>query len=168
LAEKFYNKEGIAKKILIKDNNYIRPKETDLLSLLESNSIDYIFLYRSVAQQHGLKYLILQDSINLKLPELKDYYSTVQTEITGKKLGEIIIKKGAPMVYGITIPKNAPNYDLAVKFIQFILEKNKGMKIMEEKGQPSMVPSITETYDKIPDALKKFATQQIETVKTVN
>ncbi|NPA44122.1 MAG: tungstate ABC transporter substrate-binding protein WtpA [Chlorobi bacterium] len=157
LAEKFYNRKGIADKILAKDNNYIRPKETDLLSLLESNTIDYIFLYRSVAQQHALKYLILQDSINLKLPELKDYYSTVKTEITGKKPGEMITKKGAPMVYGITIPKNAPNYNLAVKFVQFILEKDKGMKIMEEKGQPSLVPSTSETYDKIPDTLKKFA-----------
>jgi len=82
------------------------------LALLESNTIDYIFLYRSVAQQHGLKHLILPDSINLKLPELKDYYLTVSTEISGKKPGETIKKTGAPMVYGITIPKNAPNPEL--------------------------------------------------------
>jgi len=157
LAEKFYNKKGLAKKILTKNNNYIRPKETDLLSLLETNSIDYIFLYRSVAQQHKLKYLILQDSINLKLSKLKDYYSTAKTKITGKKPGEMLTKKGAPMVYGITIPKNAPNYDLAVKFVQFILKKDKGIKIMEKNGQPSLIPSKSETYSKIPSELKEFA-----------
>lgn len=159
LAEQFYKKDGLANKILTKDNNYIRPKETDLLSLLESKTIDYIFLYRSVAQQHNLKYLILPDSINLKMPELNDFYAKATTEISGKKPSEKIIKKGAPMVYGITIPKNAPNYNLAIKFVNFILSKEKGMKIMEKNGQPSMVASKSETYNKIPDALNKFAKQ---------
>ncbi|MCF6366174.1 MAG: tungstate ABC transporter substrate-binding protein WtpA [Bacteroidales bacterium] len=159
LAENFYKEEGLSKKILEKDINYIRPKETDLLALLESNTIDYIFLYRSVAQQHGMQYLILPDSVNLKLPELKDYYANVNTKITGKKPGEMITKKGAPMVYGITIPKNAPNPELAKKFVQFVLEKNKGMKIMEENGQPSLIPSKSEIYNKIPESLKKFVKQ---------
>jgi len=157
LAEQFYNKNGLSKEILAKNTNYIRPKETDLLSLLETNTIDYIFLYRSVAQQHSLKYLILPDSINLKLPSLKTHYNIAETEISGKKPGEFITKKGAPMVYGITIPTNAPNYELAVKFVQYVLEKNKGMRIMEENGQPSLVPSFSETFKEIPEALKKFA-----------
>ncbi len=159
LAEDYYNKKELADKLLAKNNNYIRPKETDLLALLESNTIDYIFLYRSVAKQHGLKFQLLKDSINLKLPKYKEYYATVKTEITGKKPGEMITKKGAPMVYGITIPKNAPNHDLAVKFVKYILSKDKGMKIMEANGQPSLVPSKSETYSKIPNELKEFAIQ---------
>ena len=159
LAEQFYKKEGFTEKILAKNKNYIRPKETDLLSLLETNTIDYVFLYRSVAQQHGLKYLILPDSINLKLPNLKSHYLIAETKISGKKPGEFITKIGAPMVYGITIPTNAPNKKLAEKFVQYILEKEKGMKIMEEKGQPSLVPSISETYDEIPELLKQYAKQ---------
>jgi hypothetical protein len=31
------------------------------------------------------------------------------------------------------------------------------MAIMEKNGQPSVVPSASEAYDKIPDALKKYA-----------
>ena len=157
LAEQFYGIKNLSNKIISKDRNYIRPKETDLLALLESNSIDYIFLYRSVAQQHGLKYLILPDSINLKLPALKDYYSNSNVEISGKKPGEMITKIGAPMVYGITIPKNAPNPELAEKFVQFVLEKEKGMQILEENGQPSLVPSFSETFNKIPEVLIKYA-----------
>ncbi|MCD6557370.1 MAG: extracellular solute-binding protein, partial [Bacteroidales bacterium] len=109
LAEQYYGINGLSSKVLAKDENYMRPKETDLMALLESNTIDYIFLYRSVAQQHGLKYLILPDSVNLKNPSLKDYYKTVSVDISGKAPGELITKKGAPMVYGITIPKNSPN-----------------------------------------------------------
>ncbi len=157
LSEKFYGIKKFTEKIIEKDKNYIRPKETDLLVMLESHNLDYIFLYRSVAQQHGLKYLILPDSVNLKNPELKDFYKTVSVEISGKKPGEKIKKTGAPMVYGITIPKNAPNYDSAVKFLQFLLNKDKGMKIMKENGQGSLVPSVSETFNKIPENLKKFA-----------
>ena len=157
LAEKHYGKPGIAAKLLAKDTKYIRPKETDLLSLLESNEIDYIFLYRSVAQQHGLKYISLPDEINLKKAELADVYQAASTKITGKKPGEFITKKGAPMVYGITIPRNAPNPKAAIAFTKFVLSRDRGMAIMVKNGQPSAVPSPSETYDKIPDVLKEFA-----------
>ena len=155
LSEKYYNLPEFADKLLAKDTKYIRPKETDLLALLESGNLDYIFLYRSVAQQHHLKYLLLPDSINLKKFELKDFYATVETQIRGKKKGEMITKKGAPMVYGITLHKDAESRDLAVKFMDFILSE--GMKIMKENGQTSLVPSPTSTYDKIPESLKKYA-----------
>ncbi len=157
LAEKYYKSANLAKKILDKDRNYIRPKETDLLALLESHNIDYLFLYRSVAQQHQLKYLILPNEINLKSAELADYYKSATIKITGKKPGEFITKKGAPMVYGITICKNAPNYKVALKFVDFILSKTHGMKALEELGQPSAIPSKSATYSHIPKELQKYA-----------
>ncbi len=70
LAEKFYDRIGLAEQILAKDQIYIRPKEVDLLAFLESGHLDYIFIYRSVAEQHHLEYLILPDEINLKNPAL--------------------------------------------------------------------------------------------------
>ncbi|MDA3779863.1 MAG: tungstate ABC transporter substrate-binding protein WtpA [Bacteroidales bacterium] len=159
LAEKYYKKEGLSSKILEKDNNYIRPKETDLLALLESNTIDYIFLYRSVAQQHGLKYIVLPDNINLKKTELADFYSTVTVDISGKKPGEKITKKGEAMVYGITVLKNAKNKKAAKAFIEFFLNEKKGMKIMESNGQPSVIPAKSKYYNNIPEYLKKYAKQ---------
>ncbi|MBI9033534.1 MAG: tungstate ABC transporter substrate-binding protein WtpA [Bacteroidales bacterium] len=156
LAEKHYAQEGLSEKLLAKDNNYIRPKETDLLALLESNTIDYIYLYRSVAEQHHLNYVLLPDEINLKRPEKADFYKQVTVDISGKKAGEVITKKGEPMVYGITMVKNAPNKELAIKFLDYVLSE-KGKSIMEKNGQPSMVGSISETYDAIPEQLKKYA-----------
>ena len=158
LAEKYYQKPGLARRLLEKDRQYVRPKETDLLALLESHNLDYIFLYRSVAQQHDLKYLLLPDEINLKNPAFVDLYHSVAVEISGKKPGTFIEKKGEPMVYGITILKNAPNRQAALKFTEFLLSNDKGMKIMEKNGQPSVVPSSTNTYHNIPAELKPFAT----------
>lgn len=157
LAEKYYADIGLAGRLLEKDTRFIRPKETDLLALLETGTIDYIFLYRSVAQQHGLPFLILPDGINLKNPAFTDMYRLVSVEISGKKPGEKIVKRGAPMVYGITIPANSPSPELARRFVDFILDPEKGMKVMEEAGQPSMVPSPSETYEAIPAMLKKRA-----------
>ncbi len=160
LAEKFYKKPGLEKIISGKDQNYIRPKEVDLLALLESGSIDYIFLYRSVAIQHKLKYLVLPDEINLKNMALAAQYATAATEINGKEPGKKETVKGEPMVYGVTMLRDAPNKPAAIAFLKFLLSKEKGMKIMEKNGQPSVVPMATQGYDKVPKELKEFVKEK--------
>jgi molybdate/tungstate transport system substrate-binding protein len=160
LAENYYGIKGLTDKFMSRNLNYIRPKETDLLALLESNSIDYIFLYKSVAMQHQLKFITLPDSINLKSLALNDYYKTVSIEIRGNSPEETTTITGTAMAYGVTIPKTAPNPKLAMEFLTFMLDKDKGMKIMEANGQPSIVPSFSETYTRIPNELKKYATNQ--------
>jgi len=157
LAEKFYNKRGLAKSILAKDRRYIRPKEVDLLALLEVGELDYIFIYRSVAEQHKLQTVLLPDQINLEKAEFADFYRSASVCLTGKRPGSFITKVGEPIVYGVTIPKNAPNHELALKFLTFLLDADKGGAILEENGQSFVVPSPTNTFEKIPESLKIFA-----------
>jgi len=157
LAEKFYNKPGLAYKMLAKDRRYIRPKEVDLLALLEVGELDCIFIYRSVAEQHKLKYIQLEDEINLKRAKFANLYKSVSVRLTGKKPGTFITKTGAPIVYGVTIPNNAPNCKLALTFLSFLLEADKGGAILEKNGQTFMVPLPTDTFNKIPYSLKCFA-----------
>ncbi|MDD2715476.1 MAG: extracellular solute-binding protein [Candidatus Wallbacteria bacterium] len=156
LAELYYKTPGLTESLLKKDIRYIRPKEVDLLSLLEANEIDYIFLYKSVALQHKLKYISLPDEINLKSPKFIDLYASVSTEISGTEPGSKTLQKGDVMTYGVTIPKNAPNPVAALAFVDFLLGK-KGMAIMEKNGQPGTVPSVSETYTLLPESLKKYA-----------
>ena len=156
LAGQYYRKPGLAGRIMAKDQNYMRPKEVDLIALLESGSIDYIFLYRSVAIQHRLNYVILPDEINLKNPAFAKHYATVSTEINGKEPGKKETIKGEPMVYGITILRDAPNKKAAIAFTEFLLTSDKGMAIMERNGQPSVIPLTTPNWNKIPPELKKF------------
>jgi molybdate/tungstate transport system substrate-binding protein len=156
LAEKYYKVPGLFKKL---DENMpkknIRPKEVDLIAMLEAYELDYIFIYKSVAFQHKAKYVILPDEINLKSPNLSDLYRSVSLKISGKKPGEFIEKKGAPMVYGITLLKNSLNPDWGKKFVEFLLDKE-GQKIMRENGQPEMVNLEVDNYDKLPEILKKY------------
>ncbi len=157
LAETYYQRPGLADSLLAKDQHHIRPKETDLLALLETEVIDYLFIYRSVAEQHQLKYLLLPDSINLKKPELADYYQQASVNINGKKPGETITLYGEPMVYGITQLSHAPNPELAQKFLEFFFTDSAGIKIMEQNGQPSVIPASTASFEQLPAYLKPFA-----------
>lgn len=157
LAEKHYTEPGLAEKLLQKDRRHIRPKETDLLALLETGTIDYIFLYRSVTEQHGLKFVTLPAPINLKSEKFADLYSTAKVEVTGKKPGEKIVQQGSPIVYGVTIPKTAKNPQAALAFVRFLLDKDKGLAIMKRNGQPPVVPEVSLTYEKIPSELITFA-----------
>ena len=154
LAEKKLKRPGLASELLHKEGQQIRPKETDLLSLLEAGEIDYLFIYRSVARQHKLKTLLLSDEVNLKSPALADLYKTAAVKITGKKPGEFITKKGQPMVYSVTIPKNAPNRAAAESYVAFLLS-DKGKAIMETNGQPSPRPAITDGFDNLPKSDRK-------------
>lgn len=157
LAENYYKKPGLANKISGKDQNFIRPKEVDLLALLESHSIDYIFLYKSVAIQHKLKYVVLPDEINLKNSQFSKQYATASAEINGKEPGKKEVVRGEPMIYGVTMLREAPNKKAAIAFLQFLLTKEKGMKIMEKNGQPSVIPMETGNYNLLPAELKPFA-----------
>jgi molybdate/tungstate transport system substrate-binding protein len=156
LAEKHYKKENLYKRLTEKmPEKNIRPKETDLIAMLEAGELDYIFIYRSVAEQHHAKYVILPDEINLKSSDLADFYKTAVLKITGKKPGEWIEKKGAPMVYGITLPKNALNPEGGATFIDFVLSQE-GREIMKKNGQPEIIPPRVDNKDKLPAVLKKY------------
>jgi molybdate/tungstate transport system substrate-binding protein len=154
LAEKYYRMPGLFERLLPKDTRFIRPKEVDLLALLETNTIDYIFLYRSVAEQHGLQYVILPDSINLGNPQLLYHYKKASIEVRGTAPGERITFFGEPMVYAVTIPAKAPNPVLAETFVQFLLHPEKGLKIMQQLGQPAIYPPMADGVSSMPPGLK--------------
>jgi molybdate/tungstate transport system substrate-binding protein len=157
LAEKIYYTPGLTSQFMEKDERYIRPKEVDLLALLETGTIDYIFIYKSVAIQHKLPFLELPDSINLGNPGLKEFYSQVSVEVTGNKPGETIRQFGEPMVYGICIPENAPNKTAANAFIEFLLGEA-GKQIMHNSGQTTLNPKPTDNSETLPVEIRHLIT----------
>ncbi len=157
LSDMYYAKDGMSDKVLAKDNKYIRPKEVDLLSMLESGVLDYIFIYKSVAIQHGLKYLTLPAEINLSSPIYKSTYEKVSVEVLGKTPKSTVTMVGEPMVYGLTMPKSSKNPDLAIEFAKFFLSQNGGLAILKQMRQTPLVPSSTASFDSVPEPLKVFA-----------
>jgi len=147
LAEKIYAKSNLSNTLQEKDIEFVRPKASDLIALLEINAVDYIFEYKSVAVQNGFKYISLSDSVNLSNPNLNDWYKTAQIEINGKTPGEKVTIEGQYIVYGITILNDSPNHAFADTFMRFVLKKENGLSILEENGQGIIYPAIYSSYN---------------------
>ena len=155
LAEKYYNKPGLSEQLLSRNKEYIRPKEVDLVALLESNSIDYMLQYKSVAIQHGFKYIELPKEINLSDPSENALYSSVNTDVAGNKPGTKMNVKGDYINYSITVLDQAPQKKEAIKFLDFLLSPE-GMIIFKKNGQEPLVPLIAEPVMKLPPELLKY------------
>lgn len=155
LAEKHYNKAGLYKALFGYGDHYeigeenakkviVRPKETDLLGLLEAGQYDYLYIYKSVADQHKLKYVSLPEEINLKSAKFEEFYKSVSFNIDGKKPGEVVKQVGAPMVYGLSVFENAnspANKAGAVAFVNFVLSAE-GQALMKKNGQDALNPPL--------------------------
>jgi molybdate/tungstate transport system substrate-binding protein len=148
LAEKQLQIPGLQQELLNKDQKFIRPKGTELLPLLETGTIDFIFHYSSVLQQHNLSVLWLPDSLNLSNPALDDWYASVCTEVDGTSREQRITKCGEAMVYGICLPDNGNNPSGATQFLQFMLTN--GRDILENHGQPTIQPVLSTKSIEIP------------------
>lgn len=141
LAEKYYKVPGLYEKLQAGcPLENVRPKETDLIALLEAGQLDYLFIYKSVCEQHHMPFVSLPDEVNLGSPKLADFYKQATVKISGKTPGSFVEQKGAPMIYGLTIPKNPPDGEWAVKFLAFVLGPE-GREIMEKNGQHSIYPA---------------------------
>ncbi len=163
LAEIYYKMPGLFKKLLGYNDFYksgeenrkkviIRPKETDLLGLLEVGAFDYLYIYKSVAEQHHLKYVTLPPQVSLGSAKYANLYKKVSFKISGKKPGTWIVKKGSPMIYGITVVQHGDkmpmNKEGAVKFVNFILSLA-GQAIMKKDGQGPINPPVITGDDSI-------------------
>jgi len=131
----------------------ISDKSISLLAKLEARSIDYAFEYRSVAVQRGFKFVELPDGINLTSIECENIYKQVKVQLVNEET-----LTANPIVYGITIPKNAPNEDLAIEFITLLITEY-GREIFENCGQPPIVPAVASDVDKLPENLQPLVIQ---------
>jgi molybdate/tungstate transport system substrate-binding protein len=160
LAEAYYGDAGLAERLQAKDGNrYVRPKETDLLSLLEMNEIDYLFIYKSVAAQHGLQMVELPPQVSLGSPAMEGHYAGVTVAVSGKNPGEKTLLRGEPMIYSITIPTNAKNREMAEEYLEFLLSPQ-GRAILEECGQEAISPPICREPGGLPAKLKPLCRKE--------
>jgi molybdate/tungstate transport system substrate-binding protein len=141
LAEIHTRQPGLYDRLLAnRPKANVRPKSVELVSLLKTGNMDYAWEYLSVAVQHELKYVALDDHINLGNYKYDAFYAQAEVKVTGKKPGTWITRKGKSCTYGITLVKDAPNRDGAVAFLAYLLSPEGGLKVLEEMGQPPFTP----------------------------
>jgi molybdate/tungstate transport system substrate-binding protein len=157
LAEKFYKLPGLYQQLI--DNRpakNVRPKAVELIALLKSGKMDYAWEYRSVAVQHGLKFVPMDKHINLGDYKLTPFYKQAVVEVSGKKPGTKIKRVGKSITYGITMLNSSPNKEAAEAFLMYLFSPDGGLKILEELGQPPFSPvrvSSKKALSKMPKRL---------------
>lgn len=134
----------------------IRGASIQLLPLLQSGDLDYIFEYESVIRQHGLELLSLPDAENLGAPAEAADYEQVEVQLDFQRFASVNpVFKGEVIGYGVTIPSNAPEARAAQDFVAFMLGPE-GQAILEADYQPLVEPAVGYDYDNIPRALQKL------------
>ena len=139
----------------IKDDSNIvlRGGSVALLALLESGDVDYAFEYESVARQHGLSYVPLPPELDLSDPEYAQWYESIKVKLDYQRFSSINPEfVGDVIIYGLTIPNNAPNPEAAQDFIQFFLGPE-GREIMEMSFHPMLDSFRVDNPEKLPQSL---------------
>lgn len=151
LAEIYYKVPLLYERLLsARDRRNIREKEVELVPLLLNGDMDYALIYRSVAEQHGLKFIELPPEIDLSSVEHKDSYLKASI-----RLSDGTVRVGEPIVYGVAIPKNAPNREGAVRFLSFLLKNSS--PIFKRLGQPFLCTlSVVGEERRLPSVLRSL------------
>jgi molybdate/tungstate transport system substrate-binding protein len=98
----YYQSPGLGDTLLARSSlRYMRPNATELAALLETGEVDYILEYESVARQYGFRFVALPADL-------------------------------APAVlYGMSVPRQAPHLKAATEFIAFVLSEA-GQQILRD------------------------------------
>lgn len=130
LAERYYRQPGLMARLerAIPPRN-VRPKEIDLVALLETGELDYAFEYESVARGASLDFVPLPDSVSLGNMADSAFYATAAVRIVGRQPGDSLTVRGEPIVYALSIPRRAAHPRLAERFLMFMVSED-GRRIL--------------------------------------
>jgi molybdate/tungstate transport system substrate-binding protein len=160
LAEKFYNQPGLYDRLIAnRPKENVKAKAVELVGLLKEGKMDYGWEYLSVAVQNNLNYVQLDDHINLGNYKFDEYYRQARVKVTGKKQGTWMTRTGKSCTYGVTLIKGSSNPNGALLFLQYLLDPQGGLEILNSMGQPPFVPCRVPTeqaFEMMPAQLKEL------------
>jgi molybdate/tungstate transport system substrate-binding protein len=136
LAEEHYREAGLAARLAAASPpRFMRPKEADLVALLQAGELDYAWSYRSIATTVGLRHVSLPPEVDLSDPARAEWYSRSAVRLPGSpRTGTDSVEfRGEPIVYGLTIPRTAANPAAARALIRFLFS-GEGQAILRRNG----------------------------------
>jgi molybdate/tungstate transport system substrate-binding protein len=152
LAEIYYKQPGLADRLVASSSAHVvRPKEVDLMGLLQAGEIDYAWSYESVAQAAKLPYVRLPRAIDLSDPADSAQYALATVRIPGNTPKDTVEMKGEPILYGFSVPRNAPHKALGEKFAAFLISDTGKRILGREHLDALQIPIFV--GDSIPPAL---------------
>jgi molybdate/tungstate transport system substrate-binding protein len=121
LAERFYKRPGLRDGLLSHaPARNMRPNAAELAGLLAAGELDYIYDYQSVAESNGFLFVTLPDAINLGDPNRVGEYATAVVRVRGSTRGSQTELRGQPILYGLSVPTEAPHSAAARRFLDYL------------------------------------------------
>ncbi len=134
LAERVYGVPGLAARLATSaPPRNVRPKEADLIGLLEAGELDYIWSYESIARAMKFHYITFSDSLDLSNPALASFYANANVTVRGATRGTRVTFVGKPIVYAFAVPIAAPHRAVAERFAAFLIS-TEGREILRREG----------------------------------
>jgi molybdate/tungstate transport system substrate-binding protein len=156
LAESFYREPGLAARLAAKTPpGSIRANAADLAALLSAGELDYIVEYESLARAQHFRIIHLPPDIDLGDVNRADTYAKAAVSVTSAR--GTTTRRGAPILYGISVPLHAPHGDAGVRFLRFLLEPDG--KAMLRAAQVDALDAPTFTGMAVPPALSAMRTR---------
>jgi molybdate/tungstate transport system substrate-binding protein len=152
LAERQYGVPGLAAALeRAAPTTNMRPKEVELVALLEAGELDYAWFYESMARAAGLPYVTLPSAIDLSSIDDSANYARVAVRVQGRTPNDSLELRGAPIRYAFSIPTAAPHPDVAARFAVFLVSAP-GRRALEGAFLPTL-PVAEPVGEKIPPAV---------------
>jgi molybdate/tungstate transport system substrate-binding protein len=122
LAEQYYGRPGLAGELeAAAPPRNIRPKEIELVALLESGDLDYAWFYESMARASSMRFVRLPDALDLGTAGEAERYATAAVRVVGASVRDTVAMRGAPIRYAFSVPRSAPHAELGTRFAAFLL-----------------------------------------------
>jgi molybdate/tungstate transport system substrate-binding protein len=120
LAESYYREPGLARSLAARTPpSLIRGNAAELAALLEAGELDYIIEYESLARSHHFRFVALPAAIDLGDARQAAAYARATVRV--KRGADSVTVAGAPILYGVSIPRQAPHGDAGARFLAFLL-----------------------------------------------
>jgi molybdate/tungstate transport system substrate-binding protein len=162
LAEDFYKVPNLYNTLL---EHAVTPGPASA-NLVLGKQLDFQFSYEhnaraTAATNPDYRYVNLPDEINMSDPAKDPYYKqhavVVLPGLGTPRSARTIAVPGAHVAWGITLMKDAPNRENAIKFLQLLLSPA-GTAALNDNGPAPITPALVSPADlhKLPDSLRSL------------
>lgn len=134
-------------RIIENKGNVTGEHAANLVTPLETGNIQFLFVYKSFAISHNLKYIALDDRINFGNLSLSQFYSKLSYTVGGK------VQTGSPIVLYVTVPLTSKNTERAYEFVNYVATHS---YVLPKFGINVIKPSIIFNDTSIPSSIAQL------------
>jgi tungstate ABC transporter binding protein WtpA len=126
--------------------------ESNVASLISTHAISLFITYRSYAVSHRLSYVDFLPEVGLGSTATSDIATYAQASTTIQPTSGTEVVYGAPVLFSVTVPLDAPNATLGATFIDALLSPA-GAAILMADGLTPIVPAWSDRPSAVPALL---------------